>query len=275
MVRPVPILMYHSIDTQCAPDYRRWMVRPEEFDGHLRALREAGYRAITVSELVAYRVSGTALPDPVVVITFDDGLHDFLTGAMPVLSRHGFPATLFVVSGQVGNAAEWLAPLGEGQRKMLGWKELRDLAAAGIEIGAHTISHPELDVLPVDKSLKEIADSKRRIEEGTGLALQSFAYPHGYASQITRDLVKGAGFRSACRVRHAISSTDENLYALSRVIMTSEIMAQDLPEFLSRPALPMAPPVDRLLSEGWRAVRRIRYAARGWNRTLQSGFLSS
>jgi O-antigen biosynthesis protein len=257
MQHPIPILMYHSIDTQCTDAYGRWALPPATFDRHMELLAENDYRPITVSALTSLLRTQQTVPPRTVAITFDDGLRDFLTGAMPVLRRYNFPATLYVVSGCVGSTSNWLVALGEGSRPMLSWEELRSLSTEGIEIGAHTVSHPQLDLLSPATAFEEISSSKTVLEEYLGSRVRSFAYPYGYASPKTRQLVHEAGFSSACRVRHALSSTTEDCFALSRIIMTRDIGDEKLLIFLRGSSLPIAPPHDRLLSSGWRLVRRI------------------
>jgi peptidoglycan/xylan/chitin deacetylase (PgdA/CDA1 family) len=252
--------MYHSIDTRCADAYRRWTVPPAIFARHMALLADGGHVPITVSQLIALREEAT-LPPRTVVITFDDGLRDFLTGAMPILQRHGFAATLYVVSGCVGQASTWLASVGEGGRAMLGWDELRAIAASGIEIGGHTHRHPQLDVLAPAAAREEIRRCRIVLEDGIGQPVRSFAYPHGYASATTQRLVREAGFTSACRVRHALSSINENRFALSRIVMTADTSELDFKRFLEGRGLAVAPPRDRLVSTGWRLVRRVRHLA--------------
>ena len=257
----VPIFLYHSVDTKCADAYRRWLVLPEEFDRHMKYLSDNDYRAVTVSALVSLLKNGKTLPPRTVAITFDDGLQDFLTGAVPILQRYNFLATLYVVSGCVGQSSRWLGPMGEGARPMLSWQDLRDISSAGFELGAHSISHPQLDVLPPAIASAEIRGSKSALEDHLGRRLESFAYPHGYSSRTTRRLVREAGFSSACRVRHALASAAEDHYVLSRIIMTSSIGIGELQTLLGDSSLPVAPPADRLFATGWRMVRRFRYLA--------------
>ena len=261
MPHHVPILMYHSVDKECSDAYRRWTMSPANFGRQMKLLAENEYRPVSVSELVGQLNAGGTIPPKTVAITFDDGLRDFLTGAMPVLQHYRFPATLYVVSGCVGATGRWLAPLGEGSRAMLNWEELRSLALDGIEIGAHTHSHPQLDLLRADTAFAEIRNSKTELERGLGQCVQSFAYPHGYASFVTRRLVQEAGFTSACRVRHALSSTSENFFAMSRIIMTHDISDKDLMRYLNGTGLPIAPPCDRSISRAWRLVRRFKSKA--------------
>lgn len=257
-MQSIPILVYHSVGADCAPDYRRWLVTQRELDAHLQILSERGYRSITAGDLAFLRRSGQRVPPRTCVITFDDGLRDFADGAMPVLAARGVSPTLYVVSGLVGATARWLADLGEGDRPMLDWAALRDLQQAGVDIGAHSVSHPELDTLSWANATHELGDSKKRLEDGLGRAVTTFAYPHGYASRTTRRIAEEAGYLAACRVRHALSDETENLFALSRIVITSEVTPEMLVDLIEGPQLPVAPPADRLIATGWRAARRMR-----------------
>jgi peptidoglycan/xylan/chitin deacetylase (PgdA/CDA1 family) len=254
----IPILVYHSVGTDCAPAYGRWMVTGLKLSDHLKVLKDKGYRFASVSQLAARLASPDADLGRTAVVTFDDGLRDYMTGAMPVLERHGAQSTLYVVSGQVGKTSAWLSSLGEGGRPMLNWQELRDIAKSNVEIGGHTVSHPELDVVPAVRAYREIVDCKRELEQGLGQEVRSFAYPHGYSNARVREIVRDAGYSSACRVAHAFASPADHVHALSRIIMTSEITAAGLSQLLDGRGLPVSPPVERLASRGWRAYRRSR-----------------
>ncbi|HUL06692.1 MAG TPA: polysaccharide deacetylase family protein [Candidatus Acidoferrum sp.] len=265
MAHPVPILMYHSVDWARDPRSRRWAVSPTLFAEHMRWLADHGYRPVTISTLRSACAAGSPLPPRTLAITFDDGLRDFLTEAVPVLERCGFPATLYVVTGYVGKTNLWSQRLGEQGRPMLNWTELRALPGFGVECGAHTHSHPQLDLLPPAEAFAEVRRSKHCLEDHLGRAVHAFAYPHGYASPTTRDLVRQAGFTSACRVRHALSSTDEDAFALSRIIMTNDIRVGDLGALLTGKNLPIAPSPDRLASIGWRLARKVCHSLRRWS----------
>lgn len=259
---PIPILMYHSIDVAGSPAYRRWVVSPERFRHQMAVLANGRYWPLTMSELADCLQGYRPLPPRSVAITFDDGLLDFATTALPILEYFGFPSTLFVVAGRVGETATWLRPLGEGERAMLDWSRLRQLTARGVEIGAHTMSHPQLDIVPRAMAKQEIVGSKAMLERELGIPVRSFAYPHGYATRAIRAMVQEAGFSSACRVRHALSATAENRFALSRIIMTEDIDDGALAALLEGRNLPVAPAVERLASYCWRWVRRLDQAVR-------------
>jgi O-antigen biosynthesis protein len=254
MARAIPILMYHSLDKESGD---RWTLSTSLFAEHMKWLSEHDYRSMTVSAFVKARRAAASLPPRTVVITFDDGLRDFLTEAMPVLQRYGLVATLYVVTGLVGKICPWSSSPSDGVRNMLSWDELRMLPQSGIECGGHTHTHPQLDIVPSDEAAAEIRRSKAELEDHLECRVDSFAYPHGYANREIRRLVREAGFTSACRVRHALSSTREDPFALSRIIVTNDISANEFESLFAGDVLPTAPPADRLVSAGWRLVRKI------------------
>ena len=260
---PVPILLYHSVGTDAAPDYRRhWMVSPDRFRQQLEWLSSNGYRGITASALADYRISGGPLPPRPILITFDDGLGDFASEALPVLTEFGFPATLFVVTGCVGSTSRWLARLGEGDRPMLSWSELRELQDQRVECGAHTCSHPQLDVISLAAAKAEIVLSKAVLEEKLGRPVRSFAYPHGYTSSAIRRLVQDAGFSLGFGVRNGASSKRQHDFGLSRITITEEVDEGRMRQLLVRSANTIDPVTDRLVASGWRLFRRLEYQFR-------------
>ncbi|MCS6800661.1 MAG: polysaccharide deacetylase family protein [Chloroflexota bacterium] len=217
VTRSVPILMYHSIDRSSSPAFRSFVVSPDRFNEQMAVISSQGYQAVTVSDLVRSRRGGRALPPKPVVITFDDGFADFSRYALPVLSRYGLTATLYLVTGAIGGQARWLAPEGEADRRMLSWAEVREIAQAGIECGAHTVTHPRLDALPRTQAAAEIRWSKATIEDRLGKECATFAYPYGLYDPSLRRLVRRAGFTSACAVRYGVSGLADDLFALRRL----------------------------------------------------------
>ena len=66
-----------------------------------------------------------------------------------------------------------------GRYDFMTWAQAREMASAGVEIGSHTVSHPILTTLDSDTLQRELAESKRRVEESLGQACVAFAYPNG------------------------------------------------------------------------------------------------
>ncbi len=253
---PLPILVYHSVDDSCAPEYRRWAVSPARFRRQLDLLRDRGCRPVTMAEVGASLRDGKPLPDGAVAITFDDGLADFQDGALPLLERYGFASTLFVTTGHVNATAAWLAPIGEGRRRMMSWAEIARLPQRNVECGAHTHSHPELDILPPDAVRHEVRLSKALLEEHLARRVVSFAYPHGYHTDTVAAEVEAAGFLSACGV-----GSGHGRFGLQRFIVEEDTSDSALHAYLDgrmqarKSQLPQW--AMSTLRVGWREYRRV------------------
>jgi peptidoglycan/xylan/chitin deacetylase (PgdA/CDA1 family) len=244
---PVPILLYHSIAERSSEQFRPWTVHPRLFEEHMQLLMDAGYTAVTVSQLLdAMCRQGPGLPSKPVVLTFDDGFGDFYTQALPLMERHGFRSTLYVTTACVGRTAEWLTREGEGHRRMLSWPELRDIVDRGVDCGAHSHTHPKLDEIPRRLAREEVAASREILQDALQRPVRTFAYPHGYHSPKVRELVVDCGYDGAAAVRHAVSSTDDDRFALSRIIVYGGTTAPTMQRLLRGDGLPHGrrPPVQ-------------------------------
>ena len=261
----IPILLYHSIAQDVAPQYKRWALPPATFSAQMEIVQEQGYTPITASQLVS-AISGkrSKLPDRPVAITFDDGLADFYENALPILLRMKYPATLFIVTAYVGVTSLWLKKEGVSNYAMLDWVQIREIAASGIEIGSHGHSHLQLDTLPLIGARDEIVRSQAILEDRLGRKVDSFAYPYGYYSPAVREILPQAGYRSGFAVKHAISSLSDDLFALARIIITADISADRFCELLVGAGLRTAPFEERLQTKAWRAVRRTSTAFKRW-----------
>ena len=133
----VPILMYHAVATDPNEATRALSVTPEAFAEQMAVLADRGFTPVTTAGLAACWRSGRALPERPVLITFDDGYEGVHRHALPALAKHGFPATLFVSTGWLSGPYD----TGGGLDTMLDWDQVRELAAAGVEIGGHSHSH--------------------------------------------------------------------------------------------------------------------------------------
>ncbi len=193
MREPPPlILAYHGVaDVPLSQDPLRLFVRPHDLKAQIRVLRAWGYRLTTFGELAELTRTGTARG--CAALTFDDGLADNLETLAPLLKELDAPATVFLISGLLGG----LHPSAPGAR-LLTRDEVATLAQAGIEIGAHTVSHARLDTLAWEEVLGELAGCKAQLEEMVGAQVVSAAYPFGAAGPETAAACRAAGFRAAC-----------------------------------------------------------------------------
>lgn len=191
---PPPLaLTYHGVaDVPLRSDLHHLFVRPRDLQRQIAKLRDWGYELVSFGELarmVAERRSrGRA------ALTFDDGLADNLHALVPILERASATATVFVVSGWLGRPH----PI-EPRARLLTEAELRELHAYGVEIGAHTVTHPDLTRLSYTQALRELMESRQALEALVQASVEVAAYPYGRANAETRAAAREAGFRAACR----------------------------------------------------------------------------
>src|SRR5262249_18488328 len=138
----VPVLMYHSIAAAATRKFRRFAVHPGEFAAQMEYLAAAGYHPVTAAELVSGR-SGRPLPPQPVVLTFHGADTVFYGPRLPVLRGPGFRATLYVPTAYVGATTRFNVSTGEQNRAVLSWQALLDIAAEGMEVAAHSHTHPQ------------------------------------------------------------------------------------------------------------------------------------
>jgi peptidoglycan/xylan/chitin deacetylase (PgdA/CDA1 family) len=253
----VPILLYHSISEGATSRFRQWTVSPRQFAEQLAYLQASRYTALTVTQLAQALWCDGRLPPKPVLITFDDGFADFYTDAFPILKKYHYTATLYVVTKFIGGRSRWLASVGEAERRMLTWDQLRAIHANGIECGAHGETHPQLDILPEDEARREIEQSKAELEERLGQRVTSFAYPYGYHSAKTIELVEKAGFAAACAVKHAMSRVGDDPFALARMFVFGNTGVKHFAALLEGRATPITWRGERFSTKGWRVVRRL------------------
>jgi peptidoglycan/xylan/chitin deacetylase (PgdA/CDA1 family) len=185
--------MYHSISPSRQPDPHRVRVHPDRLDRHLRLLRALGLRGVSLGELLAAHDRGAS--DRLVGLTFDDGYTDFVDHAAPVLARHGMTATLYVVAGLFGGENEW----DDGPRlDLVDADAVRAVAAAGHEVGSHTLSHVRLAGAAPETLRREVAGSRAVLEDVLQGEVRGFCYPWGSFDAVAANAVRAAGYDHAC-----------------------------------------------------------------------------
>jgi peptidoglycan/xylan/chitin deacetylase (PgdA/CDA1 family) len=167
------ILAYHGVGPSTSDDDPSFLRVPaDRFRAQVESLIAAGFELVTVAELAA-RANGGPPPPGLAALSFDDGMEDNHSQALPILSELGAPATVYVVSGLIGERNPWIAY----EARMMTADELLDLHSAGWELGAHTVTHPDLSQLDRAGCVREMADSRATLEKLTGVPVRTFAYP--------------------------------------------------------------------------------------------------
>jgi glycosyltransferase involved in cell wall biosynthesis/peptidoglycan/xylan/chitin deacetylase (PgdA/CDA1 family) len=215
LTRPPIVLMYHAVGAP-GEAASRYVVPERRFRRQLRWLRLLRHPVISLDEYHRTVEASRLCPPRAVVLTFDDAYADTAQIAVPALRRHGLSATVFAVSGAMGDANRWTANGPLAGRALMSWEDLRGIHAAGMAIGAHTVSHPKLTTLPLDAALREIEASRDRIATEIGARVEHVAYPYGSFSQELRQAVEGAGFATASGTRPGANGPATPMAALRR-----------------------------------------------------------
>lgn len=254
----VPVLMYHAVADDPAGATRALSVSPGAFAGQMAVIADRGLTPLTTAELAARWRSGRPLPARPVLVTFDDGYEGVHRHALPVLARHGFPATLFVSTGWLRGPYD----TGGGPDTMLDWGQVRDLADGGVEIGGHSHSHPQLDQLDEDRLRSELIRCAEILSDQLGSRPASFAYPYGYSSRRVREAVRETGYAQALAVGNGLARRAQGPYALRRVTVRRSTTAAEFERLIQGHAVGRTFARDRALTKGYAMVRRTRRAAR-------------
>ncbi len=227
-MRSISILMYHSLDSSGSVT----SITPQIFETQMVRLSELEYSVVSLRQAVAELQEKGNWPDKSIVLTFDDGYANVHEHALPVLVRHGFSATVFVVTGHVGLANDCTQTAhGLGHQTMLSWNQVKDLADHDIEIGAHTLSHADLSGLEPEAVEREIIGSVEEINSQLSEPVETFAYPFGNISDEAVAVVDRT-FRAACTTVHR-RACDEPLMLLPRIEMYYFRNQRDLQPLIS------------------------------------------
>lgn len=180
----LPALLYHHVGPAVSDQgiatpadngrYRSALSVPSDsFERQMGWLVRHGYSGIRPADWLAWREGRGSLPRKPILLTFDDGYADFPNFVLPVLRRYGFGAAVFVISRRIGARNSWDGAL------LMNADQIRDCGAHGIEIGAHTRTHPDLTTLSGPSLAEEIDGSAADIADIIGTGVTSFAYPYG------------------------------------------------------------------------------------------------
>lgn len=204
------MLMYHSV-CPGRPD-SSWAVSATAFERQLDLLGEFGWTTVCASDLSA----SDLLSPKTVALTFDDGFADTFDHAFRPLAARGMRATWFVVSGDVGKWSSWSDP-GVPRRRMMEVAHVREVAEAGMEIGAHSRTHRRLTGVSEAELRDEIGGSRVDLAEMTGGSVVTFAYPYGAFDGRVCGGVAAAGFRLGFTSEPGWLGSDPDPYRVRRV----------------------------------------------------------
>jgi peptidoglycan/xylan/chitin deacetylase (PgdA/CDA1 family) len=210
----VPIVVYHSVrpHTKGEPaDQERFDITPELLKEHLEYLKKEGFTTISFDALADYFDERKPLPSRPIILSFDDSWKNQYAYAFPLLKEYSVTATFFVFTNSLN------------RKNHLTWDEAREMQKAGMSIGSHTKFHPYLDNITDSLELqKEIAGSKKILEESIGVPITSFAYPFGEHGTTTINEVRRAGYRAARSLRGGNMQGEDDRYTLRAFLATDD-----------------------------------------------------
>jgi len=214
--------MYHHIAEAGATDdavRRDLSVAPSRFAAQLEYLARQGYHTISLSDLVAHLQTGAPLPTRPVVLTFDDGYADNYTHAFPLLRQYGFRGIFFVITDFLDRDG------------YMTWAQVKEMHKAGMEIGSHTLNHPDLSRLPPQQARRQLRESLLVLEARLGKPARFLAYPSGkYNPEVLR-LAQEVGYQAAVATIHGDTHAASQLFQMARIRIRG---SDDLQAFIKK-----------------------------------------
>ena len=190
-----------------------------DFAALLDDLAARRWRTVTLAAAAERARTGRRLPRRTVVLTFDDGCRCFRDHALPELAARGMTATLFAVSGALGETNRWDEENGERREDLIDAADLRELAAMGIEIGSHGRHHRDLSACSDAELHEEIGGSKADLEAILGVPVRTFCYPYGRLNARAASAARAAGYLAAVSIHRHPGARPGDLWALPRMIV--------------------------------------------------------
>ena len=197
----MPILTYHHLDV---PQAGQYSVASAQFARQMHWLADHGYQTITPDTLLAAAAGTGPLPNHPVLITFDDNYREPYDRALPILKKHGFTATFFIMTVTIG------------KRFFMKADEIRALEHDGFTIGGHTWNHPIMTKLTDDQLQQELDQSTADLAAVLGHRPVYFAYPDGVYDARVAAAVQAAGYRAAFRLSNRDDPAIDPLYMIRR-----------------------------------------------------------
>ena len=202
------ILCYHK--TEPAPPGARikgLYLEPALFQKQIRELSSAGFSFVP---------PGFTTGRKNITITLDDGFCSNLEAALPVMQELRCRSINYLVADRIGKTSDWEAVEGGEARPLMDEAQIRDWLAAGHWIGAHTCTHPRLSRTPRAQAKEEIRASKKKLEDRFGQPIEHFAYPFGDHDEEVVEMVREAGFRTACTMDRGVNDRGMDPFRLKR-----------------------------------------------------------
>jgi len=210
----MPWLMYHKLGPRPRGVRLKglYISRPL-FERQLSELQAAGFT--TPAYGLPPAPEGNA--DRNIALTFDDGFANVFQQGLEPLARYGYRAMVFLVPDLIGGSNEWEVQEGEARQPLMDDAQIKEWLAAGHEIGSHTLTHAFLTRLSLQQAREEVSASKKKLEDRFGRPVRHFCYPYGDWNPAVRDLVREAGYETACTTEFGANTGATPPFELKRI----------------------------------------------------------
>jgi len=204
----LPILCYHKTEpVPAGARIKGLYLEPGLFRQQIRELAGAGFSFVP---------PGLSPGNKAMAITFDDGFVSNLQAAVPAMREFGCRAINYLVADRIGQTSDWEAAEGGEARPLMDDAQIREWISAGNWIGAHTCTHPRLSRISRDRAREEVVSGKKKLEDRFGLTIEHFAYPFGDYDSHVVELVREAGFKTACTMDRGVNARNTDPFRLKR-----------------------------------------------------------
>jgi peptidoglycan/xylan/chitin deacetylase (PgdA/CDA1 family) len=213
--RGVPVICYHSINDD--PSVKNPIIlSKEKLREQLQTIKDNGYTTLTMAQLNDYLFEDKPIPEKSVVITFDDGYEDNYTNALPILKEFNMNATIFVIQSYLD------------KDPYLTTQQVKEMSDYGIDIESHTVSHLRLSTLSYEDQLKELKDSKEKLESVINKPIISIAYPEGKYNEDTKKAFSEAGYSMGFTTERGYADRSDNPAELNRIVLDYTYKPKDI-----------------------------------------------
>jgi peptidoglycan/xylan/chitin deacetylase (PgdA/CDA1 family) len=174
-------------------------VTPEAFSRHCEWLSRHR-RVLPLTEAVDRLDRGCKLPRGLAALTFDDGFAGLYEHALPIITAHRLPVTVFLVAQtltEAGQTVDWIDDPPEFELRTLGRDQVLEMQAAGVDFQSHSYSHADLTTLSFDRCVRDLRDSRELLESLLGAPVRLLAYPRGRHDDGVRAAAARAGYTHA------------------------------------------------------------------------------
>ncbi len=238
-MRPVAVLMYHHVNDNRGDTVT---VTPEVFEGQMAYAKRAGFRFLSIDELVSYMKGELEIRDRAVVLTFDDGYLDNYVHVFPVLKRYGIRASVFIVSSWADAASEAggsvirdkrfprhgdtkrLLEDGRADMVYMDWDKIAEMSRSGlVDFYSHTVSHPRCDRLTEAELKSELQGSKEAVEKRLTGTCPYLCWPGGFYNDTAVGIAKDAGYKALFTTERGVVRPGDDPFYIKRIVIKDSV----------------------------------------------------